>query len=985
MRRISRLASTILMLLLIACLQPKQAEGARSLNQVDYALLDVTWGQKGSTLEPASGDQLFSLTVAVAPSAVLKSSIRIGGLTGKLTYSTPYITSQDGSSSEEDSVEGIYGLGQRIEFHYTVNLDKNMPFGTYYASLTVRFFVADGSTEEGEPFRLTIPLKILGRADFRYRLEPSVLAPGAVNTLILVVENTGSAPAYSLETTFTAEKTTIVEGNTPWTTDFLSAKGSARIPFTLYVHPDLENRIAKGIVSAKYRSSQGSILTVEKQVSFTVEARRNLFRLSSSLILKSGVENNGTITVTYLGQATLDRIDITLAPTPPATITSTPRWTFYQIRSGGNTSIPLKIFAEKGSRSTTVTATIQYLDPMGAQIKETLDQSFPVEAAPEGSTTLRYTSFTAKAGDTTEVKILLSNTRSSAIRNVNVESQVSQPFSIIGTSTWSFREINRAQEADLPLTLYTPSSALGASGILVVTVRYSDQYGTSSTDTHRIGFVASKKPQEGSVSFEASVLELTAGATNTVSITLNNGRSFELRDSQVTARASDPLKIIGPSSWNLPSVKQSSRSDFTLQLLVPNQASGASGLVTFNIEYSDPFGEKVKDSHSIGFSIPKSTLTTSPLTVSLSNATVKTSSLNSLTLILGNNGGTAVGDIDLKIAPVATGSIIGSEGRWVIRRLDPGRAQSMPFTLFLPEGASSALSLQLDISYSDVLGGTRVESRRISLVVGSATSSSLLVTALGGEVVAGSRSNYTLIVTNTASHTVTDAEIRVEAPATLTIVATEGRWPLGRLMSGEAKKVIVPVFAFDKSVGSKGTLSLSVSYSDEGVLRSEKKSLDFTVVGLIDLRLTDLVFTPHPLPAGSKFTVSGTLFNAGNVEIKASTIRFNVSPVFKRQADAATDALIGDISSGSQTPFSLSGQISPDASPGGHSLKLTASFKDDRGVWRTLELAEEAQVVPQGSGNKEQPAQPLLSVQNILLGTALITVVAVIVYVVKRR
>ncbi|MBI2185398.1 MAG: hypothetical protein HYU39_10640 [Thaumarchaeota archaeon] len=986
MRIIHKVVSIFLILLVAASTQTQPSSGMHTTRHVEFSLLDVTWGEKTAPLEPEPGDTALPLIIALTPSGVLRSTLKITGLTATITYTTPSITAPDGSSSEKDIVEGIFTVGQRVEFRFTSNLDKKMPLGTYSADLRIDFNVVDGASETGDQYLLKIPLKILGRPDIKYRLEPSILAPAALNAVALIVENNGSAPAYGLETTFIADKTTILNGTSPWTTASLSAKSSTRLPFTLYVHPDLENRVAKATASTKYRSSQGTILKAEKQIYFTVEARKNLFKQTLTITVKGGTENEGSIILTYTGKETLNKLDITLTATPPSSITGTSTWIFNQIRQDDNIHIPVKLLAEKSSRIATLTATIQYSDPMGSTIKETLEQSFTVEANPESSTMIRATNIQIDAGGITMLKLLLTNNRSSIIKNVNIEAQVSQPFSIIGSNTWSYKELTKEQTVELQLSLYAPASALGSSVGLSVTIRYLDQVGTSLSDSHKIGLTASRSLRGGSVSFEPEGLELTAGADNTVTIAMRNLRSFELRDIQVTARATEPLRIIGTTSWSLASIKPSDRTTFSVRLLVSAQLAGSSGQVTFTAEYYDSFGEKSQESRTIGFSIPRGVISTSPITISLSNADVKRGAVNRIHLSLSNVGNTPLRDFDMKVSLLGLATIVGSEGRLTTKTLGISSVTIMELPiLVLDEISTTSITLQFDIAYSDAVGETHTENRRIALAVASTSASPVLISSSTSDIVAGSRFNYTLIISNKGDHAVSDVEVKAEAPSTVPISGIEPRWVLGRIMPGEERKLSLPVFAFDKTAGSTGSFIISTSYSDNGVLRSERKTLGFTVVGVVDLRVTDINFTPQPMFAGSRFTVAGTLFNAGNVDAKAVNIGFPSTDIFLRDS-AGTQVLVGDVSAGSQVPFSLSGIISTEAKLGSYPLKLAVSFKDDRGSLRSLEISENAQIAAAGAEQRETNVQPLLSTPSILIGLVIGAVLtSLVIFVLRRR
>ncbi|NIM44482.1 MAG: hypothetical protein GTN80_02020 [Nitrososphaeria archaeon] len=862
---------TVLLLLQIIAFTLQVAATYRT-SYIPFNLIDVSWGKGEAIVEPEPGDDFVPLVITVAHA---KGEVVVSGVNATLTlpvgFSFPLFQAQD-------SAPGSYRSGEEIDFDFTVNTAKNLPTGIYYGYLRIEFYLLlGGMTFEGDPWNMSIPIKLLGKSDINYKLNPQMLNPSAVNDVTLTVSNDGSSSAYFLDLDFSAEKTTPIGGRASWTVNKLKPGESAAFPFSLYIHPDLQDKTAEGSVVTTYKSAYDRTLTQTDTIHFTVASLRDLFEVSlSSISLIEGQVNDVSLILNYTGTSTQSKVEVSATAQPPAAIVGPEVWTIDQLNPNQRKSLATQIYAPIAGQSTTLTITVKYFDVMGVKVEETSQIGFIVYSGPEA---------TLLKSDFTNVK---------------------------------------------------------------------------------------------------------AGAINDIPATLINSRDKGIVDVEVSVSAPEPMGVVGLSKWSIPYLRPGEEEELTVNLHAPSASLGSTSYLSFMVKYRDEAGEVKSETHFLGFVVVESAQFVSPVTLYSVNSKVTGGLVNDLAVTIQNAGDDTLYNLEVTLAPMEGGQLIGSEGRWTYDLLTPNEAKSFLVPILVSEAREGGFTITFNIESTDSLGYTRTEMRNLGFVVGEVFSSPLRLYSTTPDIYAGSVFNYNLSLLNLMGEVIKNIEVYASPPPSITFVSTDGRWKIDVIAPGESKTLVIPLYAPTDIIGSGGALTVTLEYTDQnGIYRTEVRNLGFALRGTIDLKPSGVTITPLPAVPGSELTVSGQIFNSGTVTAKAVNVSIIPSHPFLYTAMEGT-MVVGDIDVGIQAPFTLNPTVSFQAEEGTYKLQLLITYKDDMGLWQ--EIPTEIPVTISttvGLPTDEKPTQegPLpFSWMNIALGIVIGIIVAwVALRLISRR
>lgn len=151
---------------------------------------------------------------------------------------------------------------------------------------------------------------------------------------------------------------------------------------------------------------------------------------------------------------------------------------------------------------------------------DTISQIWFVETQIQSETNLSINTQYLLAGTTTELTINLSNNLWRG--PVDIQLQDPSPLIIEDDSNWAFENVSEGETITFPVKLYTPKSAMGATGVAVFTVSFSDQHGTNYYEIVSIGLIIRGVIQVSIFSSEISHTTINQGSTVIISATLLN-------------------------------------------------------------------------------------------------------------------------------------------------------------------------------------------------------------------------------------------------------------------------------------------------------------------------------------------------------------------------------------------------------------------------------------------------------------------------------
>ncbi|MHA2305252.1 MAG: COG1361 S-layer family protein [Candidatus Hodarchaeales archaeon] len=151
---------------------------------------------------------------------------------------------------------------------------------------------------------------------------------------------------------------------------------------------------------------------------------------------------------------------------------------------------------------------------------DTITQTWVVETQIQSDTNQSINTQYLLAGTTTELIINLSNNlwRGPVI----IQLQDPTPLIIEGDSNWVFNNISEGETITFPVKLFTPTSAMSATGTAIFSISFSDHHGTNYYEIVSIGLIIRGVIQVSIFSSEISEITINQGSMVTISATLLN-------------------------------------------------------------------------------------------------------------------------------------------------------------------------------------------------------------------------------------------------------------------------------------------------------------------------------------------------------------------------------------------------------------------------------------------------------------------------------
>jgi hypothetical protein len=208
------------------------------------------------------------------------------------------------------------------------------------------------------------------------------------------------------------------------------------------------------------------------------------------------------------------------------------------------------------------------------------------------------------------------------------------------------------------------------------------------------------------------------------------------------------------------------------------------------------------------------------------------------------------------------------------------------------------------------------------------------------------------------------------------VVYGNSSWTFSSVQPNASYTIHVDVFVPASAVKSTITGTLTVTFNDiYGRSLTETKNLGFTVQGLLELDVYDLILSPKPVHSGDTVTVTATILNRGNVD--ALFMNASILPNPYLSLGTGSHTYIGSVESDSPTPFTLVGRIGSDVANGTYRIPLRLYYKDDQYQWHIIDLEAEMDVVQKAEESSSSGGQNSLFNFFLQGGWAIPVVVAI--------
>ena len=251
---------------------------------------------------------------------------------------------------------------------------------------------------------------------------------------------------------------------------------------------------------------------------------------------------------------------------------------------------------------------------------------------------------------------------------------------------------------------------------------------------------------------------------------------------------------------------------------------------------------------------------------------------------------------------------------------------------------------------------------------------------------AGHVNNLSIVIVNKGTTSVPLRSVSLSIPPPLALMGKDDKWYFGGIGPGKNVTIEVAVFAPEDSLGSTYSASLELCYTTiYGDEETETRNISLPVHGLVDPWLLDVMFLPSPAVIHQSLMISGAIINEGEGTARALSI--SIVPEHPFIATEASSMFIGDVSSGAETPFSITCSVA-NVSTGTYPLSVIIHYKDDTNALGSkvtslyVEVVEHAEESP-GPVEPTRPGLPIVYI--LMIGLVGLGVGVALTFVLYRR
>jgi len=424
------------------------SQPAAAANANGFTVANAVWGTPTAPAQATPGNQNVPLTITLQ-----YNFYNTGQGVSVTLLLPPGFTDTNGNPSTTAYWSSPIPSGTVIVLTFYLDIASDARLGTYDIPMSISWgavVVANPiqSVAETQSTSVTVPLR--GKVLLQFAAGEPTLSPGTVNRVPLIVTNSGSGNASSIDLSLSAASSLLSSAsasvlNTPPEITVIGPNSS----FTTYVDIFAPQSLAGSSISLSiggtYDDAYGYTHPIASTVGIYVAATTAapITITAKSLQLTPGAVNNVTLVVTNVGQLGFAQVQLSVAVPPSVSLLKQFPVTVTDLAAGASTQIEMPIFVSSGVSGTplTVSATVTYTDSTGTTNSATQSLGFyvPISQSPTlGLSGFSYTPALIFPGTTVAaLQVVIFNSGTTPGSNVNVTLIPSSPVYSIGKGSLS--------------------------------------------------------------------------------------------------------------------------------------------------------------------------------------------------------------------------------------------------------------------------------------------------------------------------------------------------------------------------------------------------------------------------------------------------------------------------------------------------------------------------------------------------------------------
>lgn len=196
------------------------------------------------------------------------------------------------------------------------------------------------------------------------------------------------------------------------------------------------------------------------------------------------------------------------------------------------------------------------------------------------------------------LNITLANTGETSLSSIDMTFTISSPIVLHGDNEWTVKYLEPKNSVIIPLRIYPPSSAIGATYQGQIQLNYRDDYGQSHSKTYPLGLIIVGRV-ELIVYGKTVTSQPSPGSKATLSATILNKGNTKAMYANATILPNPVLELLDESTTYIGEIEENSPMPFTVLARVNSNAENGTYPIKIVVSYRD---DQYKE-HSLNFTI----------------------------------------------------------------------------------------------------------------------------------------------------------------------------------------------------------------------------------------------------------------------------------------------------------------------------------------------------------------------------------------------
>jgi hypothetical protein len=533
------------------------------------------------------------------------------------------------------------------------------------------------------------------------------------------------------------------------------------------------------------------------------------------------------------------------------------------------------------------------------------------------------------AGQVNELTVSITNNGTGVASLVNTAVASSALASVLGVLP-ELDSIPASSSYTRGLSVYVSGAAVGQPLPLVFSATYADPYSNTRTVSQSVGLYAPSGPESVNLNILASQVDLSAGETTTVLITIQNSGSGPAKNLTLSVSPSQLVSVLNLPP-KIPLLSSGTQLTFPLEIFTSSAAAGSPVNLPVSVQYLDPYSLTKVYTQSVGFYA--TTLGQAQLQFSARNPQLTPGNETEVQVVVSNIGTGTAYNLTLSFIPAGTSltapSVSVLKAASTIPRLAGHSSIIVPVEIFTPvSAAGQSITLSVNGQYTGSSGNSRTTGGQLGLYVAS-----IYVQASIG--LSGYSYEPTLIFpgTTVAALQVVLANVGT-TPATnlnVTLVPSRPAYAIssgslsrsfGLVPAGQSIPITFQLGIQNSSETINSTLTLVVKLSSSNTERfsipfREQPKAEFVIFGST---------VPQIASGDGADQVTITLHNSGKATAQSVVFTLVPSYVFEPSTQgsftATANSGAGTLGPGESTNLTLVIQVNSNLEPGSYPLVI---------------------------------------------------------------